>query len=131
MSNFPSIKEYIDTVHNGDQTKLDLLLRKGVYPYDHMTNVEAFSQGLPSRECFYNKLTETPCSDSDWEHVNLIWSTFNCTTLADLCEIYTISDVLLMVDVVNNYRRETMEHYQLEALHYFSCPVSYWSDSVI
>ena len=37
-------------------------------------------------------------------------------------ENYVQSDILLMVDVVNNYRAETRTHYGLEALHYFSAP---------
>jgi hypothetical protein len=121
-SKFPSISQFINTEHGGDPDKLALLLRKGVYPYDALTSIESFSQGLPSREEFHNKLTDEPCSDADWEHVNRIWDAFQCRTLADLCEIYCKSDVLLLVDVVNNYRLETMKNYGLEALHYFSAP---------
>ena len=121
-SNFPSIVDFINKEHNGDVEKLQLLTRKGVYPYDYLTSIESFEQGLPSREEFHNTLTDTPCSDEDWAHVNRVWEVFECQTLADLCEIYCKSDVLLLVDVVNNYRMETMKNYGLEALHYFSAP---------
>ena len=47
-------------LHKGFPTateeQLDLALRKGVYPYDHMNDWSKFKHALPAREAFYSKL---------------------------------------------------------------------------
>ena len=40
------IQDYIDTEHGGDETKFDLLTRKGVYPYSYIDGVEKFAEGI-------------------------------------------------------------------------------------
>ena len=118
----PSICKFIDEEHGGDQHKLGLLLRKGVFPFDSVNSLDDLAKGLPYREEFHNKLTDTACSDADWQHVNEVWQAFDCQILGDLCNIYCKSDVMLLVDVVNNYREQTKKMYGLEALHFCSAP---------
>ena len=67
----------------------DLLLRKGVYPYDYMNKWKKFDEHqLPSRESFYNRLRDEPCSEADYEHAQKI-SGANST--AAISESTTIS----------------------------------------
>ena len=40
-----------------DKKKLDLVKRKGFYPYEYTTDFEMFKQKLPSKEMFYSSLT--------------------------------------------------------------------------
>ena len=56
--NFPNIT---------DESVFDLLLRKGVYPYDYMNSAERLAGPLPPIEEFFNKLTDTACSDADYD----------------------------------------------------------------
>ena len=49
---------------NGDFTNFVLLLRKGVYPYEHMDSWEKFNEtSLPAKEYFYSGLTLEGISD--------------------------------------------------------------------
>ena len=49
---FPILQRYVEA------ERVPLLLRKGVYPYDHMDCVERFKEPtLPPKESFYNVLT--------------------------------------------------------------------------
>ena len=57
----------------GDPLKLELLLRKGVYPYDYFTDMSKFEDELPPRSAFYNSLTETECSPEDYRHAVKVW----------------------------------------------------------
>ena len=52
---------------------LDLIRRKGVYPYDHMDSFERFEETqLPYQDAFCNKLSGDSCSDSDYVHAACI-----------------------------------------------------------
>jgi hypothetical protein len=61
--NCKTLKKY----YEGD--KLNLLLRKGVYPYDYVNSLEKLNEtSLPPKEAFYSNLNEEGISDSDYEH---------------------------------------------------------------
>ena len=46
--------------------KIELLSRKGVYPYDYMVSIDKFNEiKLPPKEAFYSKLNERGISDKD------------------------------------------------------------------
>jgi len=56
---------------------LDLVLRKGIYPYDHMDSDEKYQlTHLPKYEDFYNKLNKTNVSLEDYEHAKHVWEFF-------------------------------------------------------
>ena len=53
--------------YNDDQ--LDLLLRKGVYPYKYMDSLQRLGENqLPPKEAFYSRLNGDGISDADYEH---------------------------------------------------------------
>ena len=53
---------------------LELITRKGVYPYDYMDGFDKFKEeGLPSIENFYSKLTGEYISDCDYNHAENVW----------------------------------------------------------
>ena len=75
---FKNIKSY----YYGKQ--LDLLLRKGVYPYDWVDSIDKFSETqLPPQESFYSKLCDEGISDQDYFHAQEVWKVFNCQTFRD------------------------------------------------
>ena len=96
---FKNIKSY----YSGKQ--LDLLLRKGVYPYDWMDSIEKLSvTQLPPQESFYSKLNDEGISDEGYLHAQEVWKEFNCKTFRDYHNIYNLSDVLILSDVFENFR---------------------------
>ena len=53
IKKFPRIYKFC----NGDLNKFVLLLRKGVYPYKYMDNLERFDEtSLPDKKPFYSEL---------------------------------------------------------------------------
>ena len=57
--------------------KLDLIKRKGVYPYEYMDSVERFEEKkLPPKEAFYSSLNDNHISDEDYEHAKKVWDAF-------------------------------------------------------
>ena len=106
---------------------VDLMLRKGVYPYDYMDQWERFNDTrLPPIEDFYSKLTETPCEDDDYNHAIQVWNRFNCNTMGDYHDLYLKSDVLLLADIIANFRTTGLKHYGLDPVHYYTLPGYAW-----
>ena len=54
-----------------------LLVRKGIYPYEYMDSLERFDEtSLPPASSFYSKLNMSRVSDEDYEHARNIWREF-------------------------------------------------------
>ena len=104
-----------------------LLARKGVYPYDYVTSFNKIKEPkLPSKEDFYSKLYDQEISDEDYQHAVKVWNTFNCQTLQDYHDLYLKSDVLLLADVFENFRKACLYHYKPDPCHYYTAPGLAW-----
>jgi len=103
--------------------KLKLLLRKGVYPYEYVTDETIFDERqLPPKDVFYSSLTEENISDSDYEHAKTVWDTFGMKTFGDYHDLYLLSDVLLTCDVFQRFRSTCLKNYELDPCHYITTP---------
>ena len=81
---------------------------------------------LPPKEAFYSKLNDKEISDEDYQHASNVWNTFNCQTLQDYHVIYLKSDVLLLADVFENFRKKCLINYKLDPCHYYTAPGLAW-----
>ena len=106
---------------------VDLLTRKGVYPYDYVSSLEKLSETqLPPKEEFYSKLNDEEISDDDYQHASNVWDTFKCKSLRDYHDLYLKTDVLLLADVFENSRKTCLKHYKLDPAHYYTSPGLAW-----
>ena len=102
---------------------LELITKKGVYPYYYMDGFDKFKEeGLPSIENFYSKLTCEDISNFYYNHAKNVWEEFKCKIMGDYHDLYLKSDVLILADVFENFRETGKEYYNLDPAHYFSCP---------
>ena len=109
------------------EKKRDLLLRKGVYPYDWVDSIDKFSETqLPPQELFYSKLNEEGISDEDYLHAQEVWKEFNCKTFRDYHNIYNVSDVSVLADVFENFRNVCNENYDIDPAHHYTAPGLAW-----
>ena len=106
--------------------KLDLMARKGVYPYDYMDSFEKFNSPLPTKEDFYSILNNKHISYEDYEHAKNVWNTFSLKNMGEYHDLYLKSDILLLVDVFENFRKTCLEYYKLDPCHYFTSPGLSW-----
>ena len=110
---------------------LELITKKGVYPYDYMDDFKKFKEeGLPSIENFYSKLTGEDISDEGYNHAKNVWEEFKFKTMGDYHDLYLKFDVLIIADVFENFRKTGKEYYNLDPVRYFSCPGFAW-DAVL
>ncbi|VDI78522.1 Hypothetical predicted protein [Mytilus galloprovincialis] len=105
----------IPTAEIGQKShNLDLLLRKGVYPYDYMDSFERLQETqLPPKEAFFSTLTGEHISDEDYAHAQKVWEAFGCKTMRDYHDLYLETDVVLLTDVFENFRKICMEQYMV------------------
>ncbi len=110
-----------------DPESLNLLKRKGVFPYEFMTDFPKLSAtNLPPKEAFYSQLTNSHITDKDNEHAQKVWKAFDCKTMRDYHDLYLKTDVLLLADVMTEFRKTCKKAYGLDALHYYTSPGLAW-----
>ena len=112
---------------NLSKKQLKLLKQKGVFPYEYMTDFSKFAvTSLPSKEGFYSQLNGSDISDEDYQHAQEVWKEFGCKTIRDYHDLYLKTDVLLLADVMTEFKRLCMRVYGLEALYYYTSPGLSW-----
>jgi hypothetical protein len=105
----------------------ELLKKKGVFPYEYMTGYNRLQESrLPPKEEFHSKLNNTDISDDEYVHAEKVWKAFNCKTMADYHNLYLKTDVLLLADVMENYRNICIDNYGLDPLWYYTAPGLAW-----
>ncbi|CAN7978838.1 unnamed protein product, partial [Ixodes persulcatus] len=77
---------------------------------------------LPPPESFYNKLNDSQISEEDYRHAQTVFETFNFKSLGEYSDCYLHLDCLLLADVFQNFRKWTLDTYELDPLHYVSLP---------
>ena len=126
VSNLPK-DSFENLTNNYEGEKLQLLLRKGVFPYDWFDSFSRLSStGLPPKEMFYSKLNDSDISDEDYTHAKKVWETFEMKTMREYHDLYLKSDVLLLADVFENFRDVCLENYGLDPAWYYTAPGLAW-----
>ena len=83
-----------------------LIARKGFYPYEFIDDHTKLNYpGLPPKESFYSKVRLDGISDKDYEHAQNVYNTFKCKDFGDYHWLYLKTDVLLLADVFENFRK--------------------------
>ena len=107
--------------------KLNLVTRKGVYPYEYMDSLERLKENkLPPKESFYSRLTDEDISDEDYQHAQKVWEAFDMEHLQDYHNLYNETDVILLADVFENFRSICITNYELDPAHYYTAPGLAW-----
>ena len=78
------------------------------------------------KEAFYSTLTDSGISDEDYEYAKKVWIAFECETLGDYHDLYLKTDVLLLADIFENFRKTCLKHYGLDPAHYYTSPGLSW-----
>ena len=90
-----------------------LLSKKVIYCYDYMNNKERFDEtSLPQK--------------GQYEYAEDVWKTLECNTMKDYHHHYLITDIILLADVFDNFRKMSLETYGLDPIHYYSSPGLSW-----
>ena len=120
--------EYFDpTTQDKMKTGLELLTRKGVYPYEWMDDEDKlYTTSLPDTEAFHSELYNEDISDEEYAHALRVWDHFQCEAFEDYHNLYLTTDVILLQDVFERLRKTCMKYYQLDAARYLTAPSLAW-----
>ncbi|KAK9869282.1 hypothetical protein WA026_003035 [Henosepilachna vigintioctopunctata] len=110
-----------------DDVTFQLLTRKGVFPYDYIDSVKKLEEpDLPARGNFYNKLTDANVDEKEYQHAQNVWKQFNIKTLGEYSDLYLKTDILLLADVMENFRTTAFKTYGLDPAWTFTMPGYTW-----
>ena len=92
-----------------------------------MNSMERFDEtSLPSKEHFINKLYDKHVLKEQYEYAEYVWTTLECNTMRDYHNHYLITDILLLADVFENFRKMSLETFGLDPIHHYSLPGLSW-----
>ena len=117
------IKKFPNTYQlcNNDRNKFELLLRKGVYPYEYMDSWKKFKEeSLPDKESFYDELNKEGITDEDYAHAQKVWDTLNIKNFGEYHHLYVRSDTSVLADVFEIFRDKCLEIHEFDPAHFLS-----------
>ena len=71
---------------------------------------------LPLQEGFCSNLTGEGITDEDYQHGQTVWKEFNIQSMKDYHNLYNVSDVLLLADILKTIRNIYMNYYGMDRL---------------
>ena len=106
----------------------DLILQKGIYPYEYMDDFSRFDEcKLPSMKNFYSCLNEEGISEDQYKHGLKVWKAFELRNLGEYHDLYLKTDVMLLTDVFESFRVSAINNYGLDPANgYFTLPNFGW-----
>jgi len=109
-------------------SRVDMMTRKGIYPYTYMDNWSKFDVDLKElkQEDFKNDLTGEEITAFDYKFFQQVCNEFNLRNLGDYHDLYLKTDVLLLADVFENFRKICLSNYKLDPCHYYTAPGLAW-----
>ena len=110
-----------------NEEERELLTRKVVFPCDWFDYIEKLNQTkLPDIKEFYSKLNDENISEKDYEHAKNVWKKFNMKTMREYHDLYLKTDVILLADVFEAFRKLCKKTYKLDPAWYFTTPGLTW-----
>ena len=108
-------------------------MQKGFYPYEWMDdNKKKLNyEGLPSIDNFYSNLKKENITEEDYNHAKNVYNKLQCTSFKDYHMTYLKTDVLLLADVFENFRKTCFDYYELDPANYISAPGLAWDAMLI
>ena len=108
----------------------ELAKQKGVFPYEWLNSVERFKEILPEKDKFYSQLNEEGISEKDYEHAWEVWKRCKMKNMGDYHDFYLKSDVCLLSDVFEEFRKVCKRHYGLDPAWFYTSPGLAWDSAL-
>jgi hypothetical protein len=123
-----------------DQNKLNLIKRKGIFPYDYIKSHENYEEEqLPPKEKFHSILKSanlceegncTCISDKEYRHAQNVFETFECKNIGEYNDLYNMEDTLLLADCFEKFREINLETHNIDPCYCYSIPGLSWQSGL-
>ena len=105
---------------------VEILSRKGLFLYDWFDSFDKlYKTKYPPNKVFFSQLAGENIKDLDYEFGKTIYEKY-CKTFMDYQNLYLKTDVLLLADVFEEFRKICYEHFSLDPMNYFTSPGFAW-----
>ncbi|CAB3992197.1 uncharacterized transposon-derived [Paramuricea clavata] len=81
---------------------------------------------LRPKSKFFSKLNNDNISDANYERAQNVWNVFDMKTMRDYHDLYLKTDVLLLADVMENFRKVCKTNYGLDPMWYYTAHGLAW-----
>ena len=81
---------------------------------------------LPSIEKFYSNINMSGVSDGDYEYAYRVWREFGIRNMGEYHDLYLRTDVVLLANVFESFRRVCLENYGLDPSHIYTAQGLAW-----
>ena len=92
------------------------------FPYMYLNPNNLHEENLPKKKYFYNQLTMNKITNKKYKKVKLFYKKMEFKNLKEYLECYLKSDITLLADVFNNFRKMIYDEFQLDPVKYISAP---------
>jgi len=121
---FPLLFRHLE----GNEKKYNLLTKKGVMCYEYIDNIERLREKkLPPRFRFFDHLKNRHITGEEYARAKTVWKRMNCRNLEEYLAVYLMSDVLLLADCFENFRRVCQKNFLLDPARFLSLPHLAWN----
>ena len=91
-----------------------------------MNGFDKFEKKLPKKTAFFSRLNQVKVKDEDFQHAQKVWKEFEMKNMGDYHDLYLKTDVLLLADVMESFRKLCEKNYELDPAHFFTAPGMAW-----
>ena len=92
-----------------------------------MTNWDKFKETkLPPWEAFYSKLNMAGVREEGYEHARRVWKEFGLKDLGEYHDLYLKTDVILLANIFEEFRKVCLKNYGLDPAHFYTAPGLAW-----
>ena len=91
-----------------------------------MSSFDKFNEKQLPKKDFYSVLNNEHISDKNYTDAKNVWKTFNLKSMGEYRDLDLKSDILLLSDVFENFRKNCLQYYKLDPSHYFTSPGLSW-----
>ncbi|CAG8666260.1 4083_t:CDS:2, partial [Ambispora gerdemannii] len=103
---------------------LSLLTRKGIFPYQWLNSKTKFNETQLPSQCEHEKIYTI--SQKDYDFAWIVWRETGCKTFGDYHDIYLKTDVLILADAFEAFRKASYSAFKLDPANYLTAPGLAW-----
>ena len=106
---------------NHFQDKFEMINKKlDNFPYNYVNKDNLKSEELPDKKHFYNMLKLSDITDKEYKKVKEFYENIKFRNIREYLECYLKSDITLLADVFNNFRKIIFDNLGLDCVKYIS-----------